>query len=388
MSKKILFLTKQYPGTGGIERSIESLFEELTNRQNVTVNIICPNNEEEKKDAYIRYSIAYKFFYFEPLRVYYSIKKFISKEIEVYDDTILVSRFLPISYALVKLKLNFIYIPPAVSADIFDGSIENFKRSYTKYFSKQTLQLFKMYMTKWIYEFFEKRVMEYRGATIVTFSENVKKNLLKQNHVRKNIEVIYPGVDSSFFYYKPDSYYNIRRDLKISSKIFVLLYVGRLDFGKNIALLIDAFKGLKIPDKKLLLVGDGSMPILDHNDILKIGKKSREELVDYYNAANFLVLPSFNEGFGHVLIESLACGTPIIGFDHDKNAIDEVVEQHENGIIAKCCSSETLIDAIEVAYKKNSEYIERKEAISFNAHKKYNWENIAKRLLMSRSEYK
>ena len=47
--------------------------------------------------------------------------------------------------------------------------------------------------------------------------------------------------------------------------------------------------------------------------IIFTGFVSDEELVYFYNAATVFVLPSFIEGFGLPAMESMACGTPVIG---------------------------------------------------------------------------
>jgi glycosyltransferase involved in cell wall biosynthesis len=124
------------------------------------------------------------------------------------------------------------------------------------------------------------------------------------------------------------------------------------------------------------------MAITGSSDILVVGSKNKQELLNYYNIADFLVLPSFNEGFGHVLIESLACGTPVIGLDFHKNAINEIIIDNTNGVISECCSSMKLVQALDVAYKKNSYFHTIRKIISTNTHKMYNWKKLASRLLI------
>ena len=51
-----------------------------------------------------------------------------------------------------------------------------------------------------------------------------------------------------------------------------------------------------------------------------------------YNIVNCLVLPTTHEGFGQVLIESLGCGTPVIGFDTDTNVISEIIDNEIFGL--------------------------------------------------------
>ncbi|GAA0467451.1 glycosyltransferase family 1 protein [Parasphingorhabdus litoris] len=92
----------------------------------------------------------------------------------------------------------------------------------------------------------------------------------------------------------------------------IQLYVGRVAVEKN----IEAFLNTDQPGSKVV-VGDG--PAL--NDLIKaypeahfLGRKSGRELAGCYAGADVFVFPSKTDTFGLVLIESLACGTPVAAF--------------------------------------------------------------------------
>jgi len=92
----------------------------------------------------------------------------------------------------------------------------------------------------------------------------------------------------------------------------VYLYVGRVSVEKNIA----AFLALDLPGKKVV-VGDG--PLLHdlearYPDVEFAGAKRGAELVSYYQRADVFVFPSKTDTFGLVLLEALACGTPVAAF--------------------------------------------------------------------------
>lgn len=92
----------------------------------------------------------------------------------------------------------------------------------------------------------------------------------------------------------------------------ILLYVGRVAVEKN----IEAFLACDYPGTKVV-VGDGpARASLEARfpDALFLGKRSGAELAGCYAGADVFVFPSKTDTFGLVMIEALACGTPVAGF--------------------------------------------------------------------------
>tara|TARA_E500000331_G_scaffold67966_1_gene62584 strand:- start:5461 stop:6453 length:993 start_codon:yes stop_codon:yes gene_type:complete len=92
----------------------------------------------------------------------------------------------------------------------------------------------------------------------------------------------------------------------------VFLYVGRISSEKNIS----AFLKLDLPGEKWV-VGDG--PLLEtykheYPDIQFFGAKKKTELVSFYNQADVFVFPSKTDTFGLVMLEAMACGTPVAAY--------------------------------------------------------------------------
>ncbi|MEK9200351.1 MAG: glycosyltransferase family 1 protein [Patescibacteria group bacterium] len=102
-----------------------------------------------------------------------------------------------------------------------------------------------------------------------------------------------------------------------------VLYVGDVNYNKNIPNLISACKITKYP---LVMVGKQSKdmenmnfshPELVHlkdvefSGVIRLGFVSDEDLVDIYNLATVYCQPSFSEGFGLPVLEALACDTPV-----------------------------------------------------------------------------
>lgn len=92
----------------------------------------------------------------------------------------------------------------------------------------------------------------------------------------------------------------------------VFLYVGRVAVEKNLG----AFLSLDLPGTKLV-VGDGpQLPALAraYPDAVFPGAQRGAALVQAYAAADVLVFPSLTDTFGLVLLEALACGTPVAAY--------------------------------------------------------------------------
>ncbi|WP_407374469.1 glycosyltransferase family 4 protein [Methanobrevibacter sp.] len=98
----------------------------------------------------------------------------------------------------------------------------------------------------------------------------------------------------------------------------IVLFVGNLIKRKNVDSLLEA-KKISNSDYYLVIVGDGPLfkklkkKVEDENirDVIFTG--SRRDVEKIIPSCDLLVLPSFSESFGLVLIEALACGKPIIG---------------------------------------------------------------------------
>ena len=93
----------------------------------------------------------------------------------------------------------------------------------------------------------------------------------------------------------------------------IFVNIGRVSVEKN----LEAFLGLDLPGSKVI-VGDGparSELAARHPQVRFTGYQTGEALARHYADADVFVFPSVTETWGGVMIESLACGTPVAGFD-------------------------------------------------------------------------
>jgi len=134
--------------------------------------------------------------------------------------------------------------------------------------------------------------------------------------VRERIEIVPPGVDHAFF--SPGNRGGARA---------VLLFVGRIQPLKGLAVAVRALAALDEQRAMLLVVGgpsgpDGAAELERVRDLVaELGLASRVRFVDpqphhllssYYRAADVCLVPSRSESFGLVALEAAACGTPVV----------------------------------------------------------------------------
>jgi glycosyltransferase involved in cell wall biosynthesis len=113
------------------------------------------------------------------------------------------------------------------------------------------------------------------------------------------------GVDLDLFRPEP------REDFAVTGPVF--LYVGRVAIEKNIR----AFLDLDLPGAKVVVGGGPQLAALkrDYPGVTFTGPRFGAELARSYAGGDVFVFPSLTDTFGLVLLEALACGTPVAAFD-------------------------------------------------------------------------
>lgn len=123
-------------------------------------------------------------------------------------------------------------------------------------------------------------------------------------HGFANVRIWSRGVDVDAF--NPDT------KAKLDYPRPIWLYVGRVAIEKN----IEAFLTLDLPGTKVL-VGDGParVPLSEKFPAARfLGAKYGADLARHYAAADVVVFPSKTETFGLVMLEAMACGTPVAAY--------------------------------------------------------------------------
>jgi len=174
------------------------------------------------------------------------------------------------------------------------------------------------------------------------FADSLSQCLLLENegvvHLDQ-ISVLGPGsisgVDLNRFHPDAAHYEHLRHQLGIHINVIVFLFVGRLARDKGVLDLIQAFLKLssEVHDIELWVVGPDEERLqkelrkLTENRNVSIkwfGKTSNPEY--FMSAADILLLPSYREGFGSVIIEAAACGIPSVAYSID-GVVDAIVNE-------------------------------------------------------------
>lgn len=161
---------------------------------------------------------------------------------------------------------------------------------------------------------------------------------------------IYNGIDLKRFNYTRLPNYNRGDPLN-------LLFIGRLSVQKGLDTLI---KGISLAvshgvDLRLQIVGEGELKDKISEQIISEGLSNyvnltgfKSDVRPYLWKSHLLLLPSRFEGFPMVILESLACGTPVIA--SNVNGIPEVIENGLNGTLISSVNPFDLSSAIEHYY--------------------------------------
>lgn len=168
-----------------------------------------------------------------------------------------------------------------------------------------------------------------QGANaIITDSKSSEKDIIDLAGIVQNkISVVYLGVNEEFLKDRsPEAVQETKNRLKLPDKF--ILYVGDINYNKNISGLIKAFNNIHetFPDYKLILIGSGFQnDSLERKELLKLTQTfniggsiimlsniSQKDLANIYKLATLYIQPSFAEGFGLPLLEAMAVNCPIV----------------------------------------------------------------------------
>lgn len=220
---------------------------------------------------------------------------------------------------------------------------------------------------------FLKRVLR-RSNQVVVFTEDQKQEVRQKYSVAANkITVIPNGVETQFFNTAPRKLHSKPR----------LLFVGRLNFQKNIPQLFEALRGIS-GKFQTNIIGEGELKeelqkkaaALGLKNLVFCGRIEGRKLLDSYRQADIFVLPSEREGMPLVLLEAMAMGLPIIATNVTGSR--DVVQGRKNGLLVPHKDSNSLrLALLELGF--DQQLYSKLHKNAYLMAQQYSWDKIALR---------
>ncbi len=135
--------------------------------------------------------------------------------------------------------------------------------------------------------------------------------------------------------------------------VFRIIVVGTVCLRKGAQYVLEAAARLRLPNSEVVLIGPVSeefRPVLKRykGQFVLAGPVSEAELARHFSRASVLVLASLEDGWGHVTLEAMSCGLPVIVSVNTGSA--DAVQEGVNGFIVPVCDSTAIMEKLERLY--------------------------------------
>lgn len=196
--------------------------------------------------------------------------------------------------------------------------------------------------------YFQKQILYSKKAiTMVGLSKWMAKSA-KESSLLKNQKVfnIPNPIDTNLFF--PISQQEAREKLGLPFDKTIILFgaMGATsDPRKGYIHLAKALEMLELDNIELAIFGTNDKVVHPKYNTHTLGFISKEEQLNLiYNAADVMIVPSIQENLSNAIVESLAAGTPVVGFNIGGNS--DMIEHKKNGYLAEAFSPDDLANGI------------------------------------------
>lgn len=228
---------------------------------------------------------------------------------------------------------------------------------------------------EWFYEvpfpinyfcyFYENQwLLPYRKSPTLTVSQSSKSDLEKIGF--KNVSIIPMGISVEPL-----------NEVGRKEEDPTIAFIGRLKKHKLPDHAISAFQMIKkeIPSAKMWIIGDGYMlnrlKKMNVKDVKFFGHVQNKEKYNLLSKAHLVLVPSMREGWGLIVTESNAMGTPIVAYN--VNGLRDSVINGSNGILVNDNTPESLATAAS-GMLKDSNMLKKLSASALEYSKQFNWD--------------
>lgn len=193
------------------------------------------------------------------------------------------------------------------------------------------------------------------------------------------------GVDASKFSFNTEKRATIRQTLGIDLDETVAIVTRRLVDKNGVIFLARATEFLENNKLRFILIGDGPERKAVEAEFTRhcgkraifLGNKTHEDIVDYYSAADFSILPSLMEATSISGLEAMAAGLPLVGTE--VGGIPELIHNGVNGYL--CRPADPLDMAEKINLLLNSDFKVLGKTSRKMVEDNYDWEQIAEKTI-------
>lgn len=209
---------------------------------------------------------------------------------------------------------------------------------------------------------------------VLTLSQQSAKEIKSLGIAKNKITIFTYWIDQKQF--APQDKKKAKTKLGWKNK-FTVLFVGRFVKEKGVLEMLEAAKGFN-RNTQLVMIGTGPLETIVENakkynsNMVVYTAIANNKLPIYYAAADVLIVPSIQEeGFGRVILEALACGTPVIG--SNRGAIPEAIDETVGKLVD--ISVENIVQCVYYLLKNKAKLKQITENTRRFAEKRYSSKN-------------
>jgi glycosyltransferase involved in cell wall biosynthesis len=162
--------------------------------------------------------------------------------------------------------------------------------------------------------------------------------------------------------------------------VATIAFIGRLKRHKlpDHALIAFALLKKELPESKMWVIGDGIMRKrlegMNIKDVTFFGRITNEQKYELLRKAHMVLVPSVREGWGLVVTEANAMGTPVIAYDVP--GLRDSVLDGETGILLKHNSPDSLANEAKF-FLENPDLLKKYSAAALSHSKQFSWDKTA-----------
>jgi glycosyltransferase involved in cell wall biosynthesis len=215
----------------------------------------------------------------------------------------------------------------------------------------------------------------YRKNPTIVPSKSTKTDLEKLGF--KNVTIIHGAADIA-----------LPKEI-IKEKNPTVIYLGRLTKSKRVDHVLRAFMIIKasLKDPQLWIVGSGpqekkliklanELGITDSTKFF--GKVSQEKKAELFSRSHIKLFPAVREGWGLVVLEANACGTPVIGYN--VKGLCDSIQENVNGVLVNDGDIQSMAKCT-IELLKNYEKLNQLSMSSLDYSKRFSWEKSAQKFI-------